>query len=205
MPSGRPGLCRFSSGSTGPPSWTGYADRATGASVSAGATTAPPAMHARRPLRGSPGRQLQLVARRPSTRSAWADPQATKDPVDNLYKSAVDFQRVDLENQIDQFSKFRDSVGAGSDAGQRASAVIQELTVKLTGLHDPLTEQQKIAQTAQRCCRPAERRERGGPRPADGLSAVCADQPRHAHGDRPDRPHDRAGRRATQAERCRQR
>ena len=77
-----------------------------------------------------------------------SDANGTANAVDKLFQSAVQFQRIDLEKQIEQFSKFRDSVGANSDAGQHASAVIQDLQVKLSGLRDPLTEQEKIAQTA---------------------------------------------------------
>ncbi len=77
-----------------------------------------------------------------------SDPNGAATAVDKLFQSAVQFQRIDIEKQIEQFSKYRDSVGAGSDAGQRASAVIQDLQVKLGGLRDPLTEQEKIAQTA---------------------------------------------------------
>lgn len=84
----------------------------------------------------------------PGTYSLGNDLQGTADAADKLFQSAVQFQRIDLEKQIEQFAKYRDSVGAGSDAGQRASAVIQDLRVKLSSLRDPLTEQEKIAQTA---------------------------------------------------------
>jgi hypothetical protein len=110
----------------------------------AGATTAPPAA---RPVAatGIPS-ELPGVGAEPS---GFANTlQGTMDQVDALYKSASEFQRIGLEAQIEQFTKFRDSVGASSDAGQHASAVIQDLQVKLGALRDPLTEQEKMAQTA---------------------------------------------------------
>lgn len=74
--------------------------------------------------------------------------EATRNLVESEYAKTIQFQREQLELQI---ARLRESAAAETTTGEQArhaAADIQELTIKLGGLKDPLTQEQQMAQAA---------------------------------------------------------